>query len=130
MGLNMRSVRGAVFVGVLLLTATVGLLAFAHVTASALRLLAAANGVEQLQVEAALDAAALVTREELSRFVAPPHPETLPEFGFEEIVVTRILTWQDQGSSLLAHVQFVAHGAARNISYIVRPEQATFYSYQ
>lgn len=126
----MRSITGAVFVAVLLLTASVGLLAFAHVTASALRFLAAANGVEQLQVEAALDAAALVTREELPQFHAPPHPEALEAFAFAGVVVERTLAWQSQPNGYHVTADFTAKGAARNIMYEVGSAQASFLSYQ
>lgn len=121
---------GAIFIGVLLLTASVGLLAFAHVTASALRLLAASNGVAQLQVEAALDVAALITRDELTQFVAPPHPDTLPIFTFEGTDVFRTLTWDTHPNGFHVTVHFATQGAARNIMYEVSPGTASFLSYQ
>lgn len=121
---------GVIFIGVLLLTASVGLLAFAHVTASALRIIAAANGVEQLQIEAALDAASLATRAELPQYAAPPQPESLTPFLFEDVSVSRVISWRIQDSVLQATVEFTAHRVARFVTYVVSAGEAAFLSYQ
>lgn len=111
----MRSLDGAVLIGVILLAGTVGLFAFVHVTSSALRLLAAGNGMHMLQTEATLDATAWHTLHHLQAGAIIPEEE-VPPFTFAGKEVTRTVVWASPG---LAAFTFSVHGAVRTVSYDV-----------
>lgn len=109
----MRRVDGAVLIGVILLAGTVGLLAFAQLTSSALRLLAAGNGVEMVQIEAALGAAAWHTLHEIHAW--PTHG-TAPPYEHAGHTVSREITWLGSDGAE-ATVVFRLSGAERKVVY-------------
>lgn len=116
----MRRVDGAVLITVIMLASTVGLVAFTHLTSSALRLLAAGNGIAMLQIDATLTAAAWHTVHELRAETLTPATNPVPSVEFAGSTVTREMVWGTEptsGAICSATATFTLAGAVRTVTY-------------